>query len=127
MQATFPAFDYFSLRAQKKARNRTSAQSTSATRNCWTTCPSKCNKLRPSLRVHNRPHRTLPSSWRQLGRVNQQRARFNAGLASVVEVAAAESLLVQAEGDDVFARLNVWRAYAAHGDLSSFVSQLNRP
>jgi outer membrane protein TolC len=59
--------------------------------------------------------------------VNQQRARFNAGLASVVEVAAAESLLVQAEGDDVFARLNVWRAYAAHGDLSSFVSQLNRP
>jgi outer membrane protein len=58
----------------------------------------------------------------------QQRARFQAGLATVIDVAAAESVLVQAEADDAVARLNVWRAMAAEaaarGDLTPFLSQL---
>lgn len=54
----------------------------------------------------------------------QQRARFQSGLATVVDVNAAEAALAQAESQDAIARLNVWRALsalgAAQGDLSPF-------
>ena len=59
----------------------------------------------------------------------QSRARYQSGLATVVEVAEAENLLAQAEMDDTVARLNVWRglfgvAYA-QGDLQSFLQALH--
>jgi outer membrane protein len=54
----------------------------------------------------------------------QQRARFQSGLATAVDVNAAEAALAQAESQDAIARLNVWRALAAlaaaQGDLSPF-------
>jgi outer membrane protein len=56
----------------------------------------------------------------------QARARYEAGLASIVEVADTQSLLAQAEYQDQMARVEIWRALLAdaiaHGDLSSFVS-----
>lgn len=59
----------------------------------------------------------------------QSRARYDASLATLVEVADAESLLTQAEIDDAVARLNVWRglfgvAYA-QGDLQTFLQLLH--
>lgn len=58
----------------------------------------------------------------------QSRARYDASLATLVEVADAENLLAQAEVDDAVARLNVWRslfglAYAK-GDLQPFLNIL---
>jgi len=58
----------------------------------------------------------------------QSRARYEAGLATLVEVAEAENLLGQAEMDDALARLNVWRglfsiAYA-QGNLEDFLQVL---
>jgi outer membrane protein TolC len=55
----------------------------------------------------------------------QSRARYEAGLATLVEVAEAESLLAQAEMEDAIARLNLWHglfnvAYA-QGDLEPFL------
>ena len=50
----------------------------------------------------------------------QARARYEAGLAQLVEVAEAQSLLAQAEVQDELARVDVWRALladaVAHGD-----------
>ena len=59
----------------------------------------------------------------------QSQARYQSGLATLVEVADAETLLVQAETDDSVARLNVWRglfavAYA-QGNLQSFLQVLH--
>jgi outer membrane protein TolC len=58
----------------------------------------------------------------------QQQARYRSGLATVVDVAAAESVLAQAEGDDAIVRLAVWRAElgvaAAQGDLQPFLEML---
>ena len=59
----------------------------------------------------------------------QSRSRYQAGLATIVEVAEAENLLAQAEMDDAVARLTVWRglfgvAYA-QGDLQTFVQLLH--
>lgn len=59
----------------------------------------------------------------------QALARFHAGLGTIVDVAEAQSLLVQAEMDDSLARLSIWRALAglasAQGDLAPFINTVN--
>jgi outer membrane protein TolC len=59
---------------------------------------------------------------------SQARARYQAGLATLVEVAEAQALLVQADTDDALARLAVWNNLAslaaAQGDLRSFLQLL---
>jgi outer membrane protein len=61
----------------------------------------------------------------------QARARYEAGLASIVEVADTQSLLAQAEYQNSIARVEVWRALLAEaiaqGDLTSFVNLLRAP
>jgi outer membrane protein TolC len=55
----------------------------------------------------------------------QARARYQAGLAGITEVAEAQNLLVGAEYQDASARVDVWRALlaqaVAQGDLASFI------
>jgi outer membrane protein len=55
---------------------------------------------------------------------SQSRARYQASLATIVEVADAEGLLARAETDDAIARINVWRSLfglaSAQGDLQPF-------
>jgi outer membrane protein len=59
----------------------------------------------------------------------QSRARYDASLAALVEVADAENLLAQAEVDNAVARLNVWHALFtlanAQGDLQGFLQILH--
>lgn len=61
---------------------------------------------------------------------SQARARYEAGLASIIEIAEAQSLLALAETQDQLARVDVWRAAVASavawGDLASLL-QLLRP
>src|SRR5207244_11600481 len=56
------------------------------------------------------------------------RARYDAQLATITEVADAQRLLLQAEIDDTVARLNVWRALLVaakvQGSLSPFLQQV---
>ena len=58
----------------------------------------------------------------------QARARYQAGLAGITEVAEAQNLLVGAEYQDASARVDVWRALlgqaVAKGDLASFIELL---
>jgi outer membrane protein len=58
----------------------------------------------------------------------QARARYQAGLASILEVADADSLLAQAEVQDQLARVDVWRALlaeaVAQGTLAPFLTRL---
>lgn len=60
----------------------------------------------------------------------QQRARYTSGLASAVDVTAAEAALVQAEAQDAVARINVWRAWSAYsvaiGDFSPLRAKLGQ-
>jgi len=61
----------------------------------------------------------------------QARARYDAGLATILDVADAQSLLAQAEAQDQLARVDVWRALlaaaVARGDLAPFLSILRQP
>ncbi len=56
----------------------------------------------------------------------QALARFRAGVGTIVDVAEAQRLLVQAEIDDSLARLSIWRALAdlaaAEGSLDPFLN-----
>jgi outer membrane protein len=58
----------------------------------------------------------------------QSRARYDASLATLVEVSDAEALLAQAEMDDAVARLGLWRSLfnlaSAQGDLQPFLDIL---
>ena len=58
----------------------------------------------------------------------QARARYDAGLAGIIEVAEAQNLLAGAEYQDAAARVDVWRALmaraVAQGNLASFVDLL---
>ena len=62
---------------------------------------------------------------------SQARARYQAGLASIVEVADTQSLLAQAEYQDQIARVDVWRALlaeaVARGSLTPFLALLHPP
>jgi outer membrane protein TolC len=62
---------------------------------------------------------------------SQARVRYQTGLASIVEIADAQSLLAAAEFADQVARVDVWRALlaqsAAAGDLAPFVTLIRRP
>ena len=59
----------------------------------------------------------------------QARARYQAGLTNLVEVADAEGLLAQAERDDAVARINAWQAMfgvaVAQGNLEPFLAMLH--
>src|SRR3954470_2935950 len=61
----------------------------------------------------------------------QARARYDAGLATILEVADAQSLLAQAEVQDQLARVDVWRALlaeaVARGDLAPFRAIVRQP
>jgi len=61
----------------------------------------------------------------------QARVRYEAGLASITEVAEAQGLLVQAEFQDAGARVDVWRALltqaVARGNVASFIALLRAP
>jgi len=61
---------------------------------------------------------------------DQARARYQAGLAPVDDLAQAQRLVVQAEIDDSIARLSVWRALlqleAARGDINPFLQAVNK-
>ena len=61
-------------------------------------------------------------------RESQARARYDAGLASIVEVAETQSLLANAEYQDAVARVEVWRALlaqtVAHGTIAPFIQVL---
>jgi outer membrane protein TolC len=61
----------------------------------------------------------------------QARARYEAGLTGILEVADAQRLLAQAESEEALASLAVWRARlalaAATGDLAPFVTEAASP
>jgi outer membrane protein TolC len=59
----------------------------------------------------------------------QSRSRYESGLATLTEVAEAESLLAQAEIEDSIARLNIWHGLfavaSAQGNLQDFMQVLH--
>ncbi|UWZ84577.1 TolC family protein [Occallatibacter riparius] len=130
-QVTFPAFQIFTLHPQQKAQQaQLSAAEANRTR-VMSDVSAQLKEARALLAGARAVAQNTPvelDAARQSER--QQQARYQAGLATVIEVSAAESALAQAEGDDAVARLNVWRGLAGvaeeEGDLNPFLQLLQR-
>jgi len=128
---TFPAFDFFSIRARKgiEAHNERSAEARYAQ-----TLQDLNGQIAKAKAVLDGARRVAENTPIQLSaaRATEQQAtaRYRAGLANITEVAEAERLLTQAEIDDSLARLGVWRALlgvgAAEGDLTPFLTAVTK-
>jgi outer membrane protein TolC len=123
LTATFPLFDVFSLRE----RTRIEAQNERAERATYDRVVQELSaqvaQARAEMDGARRVAENTPIQL-QAARVleQQSRARYDAGLATIVEVADSQRLLLQAEVGDAVAKLSVWRALvadaAARGDIT---------
>jgi outer membrane protein TolC len=133
VQVTFSAFDYFGLREQKKVQEANVQAEQARYNQALDDVSVAVEQARATLAGARQVAANIPVEL-SAARTSeqQQQARYRSGLATVVDVAAAEGVLAQAEGDDAIARLSVWRAElgvaGAQGDLSPFLQMLrSRP
>jgi len=131
LTVTFPVLDIFSIRAQKQiaaANERSESARYDQTLDALT---GQLRQAQASLAGARRVAENTPIELRAARDTEMQaRARYQAGLATIVEVAEAQGLLVQAEIDDALARLAVWddlaSVTAAQGDLQPFFQYLHQ-
>jgi outer membrane protein len=131
LTVTFPALGIFSVRAQKQiavANERAERARYDQTLDDLT---GQLRQAQAALEGARRVAENTPIELRAARDAETQASeRYKAGLASIVEVAEAQGLLVQAEIDDALARLAVWNdlasVTAAQGDLQPFIQFLHR-
>jgi outer membrane protein len=126
VQVTFAAFDYFSLREQQKVQQANIEAEHARYDQSLSDVSAAMEQARATLAGARRIAANTPVELAAAQTSEQQQqARYRSGLATVVDVAAAEGVLAQAEADDAIARLSVWRAElgiaAAQGDLQPFL------
>src|SRR5690348_17208994 len=125
LTVTFPAFDIFSLRSRKQiaaANERAERAQYDQTLDDLT---GQVQQAHAALEGARLVARKTPIELQAARETEiQSRARYDAGLTNIIEVADAQGLLVQAETDDALARLAVWNDLAAlaaaQGDLQPF-------
>jgi outer membrane protein len=131
VQVSFPAFEIFTIHQEKKvqaANVRAEQMRYQQTKDDLSIQAEQAQVTLDGARqvAQNTPVEVAAARQSE----QQQRTRFQSSLATVVEVAVAESVLTQAEGDDAIARLNVWRALAnlaaARGDIAPFLKMLGK-
>lgn len=124
--ATFPLFDWFSLRE----RTRIEAHNERAERATYDRIVQELSAQTEQARAEMDGARRVAENTPiqlQAARVleQQSRARYDAGLTTIMEVADSQRLLLQAEVGDALARLGVWRARladaAAKGDIAELL------
>jgi outer membrane protein TolC len=130
VSVTFPIFDIFTIRSKRAveaANERAEAARYDQTLQDLT---GQLRKAEASLEGARQVAENTPVELEAARATeNQERTRYQAGLTTLVEVADAQSLLVQAETDDAVARLAVWQNLAAvaasQGDLQPFLQLLH--
>jgi outer membrane protein TolC len=126
---TFPLFDIFAIRARRAVEVANERAEAARYDQALQDLTGQLRKAQASLDgarhvAENTPVELDASRTTE----NQERARYQAGLATLVDVSDAQSLLVQAEIDDALARLAVWQnlasVAASQGDLAPFLQFL---
>jgi outer membrane protein TolC len=130
VQVVFPnAFDFTSLRARKAAAAASARAELALYDEALLAVSSQQQEAAAMVQAARAVAANTPV---QLAAARQSEAqaaaRYQAGLASIVEVADAQGLLAQAEVQDELARIDVWRALllqaSAQGTLVPFLSRL---
>ena len=132
-EVVFPnLFDFSTLRARKAAAAASSRANTALYDEALLTITNEQQTAAALLQTTRAIAANTPVQLAAAQQSESQaRARYDAGLASIIEVADAQSLLAEAEVQDQLARVDVWRALlaaaAAQGDLTSFVNLVRQP
>jgi outer membrane protein TolC len=126
VQVSFPAFQIFTLRPQQRAQASILTASEATLERALSDVSAQVKEARALLNGAIAVAQNTPVELNAARESEQQqKARYQSGLATVIEVSAAESALAQAEGDEAVARLNVWRGVLgvaeAEGDLQPFI------
>ncbi len=133
IQVVFPnAFDFTSLRARRAAAAATTRAETALFDEALLTVTSQQQTADAMVQAARAIAANTPVQLAAAQQSEAQaRARYQAGLASIVEVADSQSLLAQAEVQDQLARIDVWRALlaqaVAQGSLTTFLSLVHAP
>jgi outer membrane protein len=126
MTVTFPALDFFSIRARKEVQLYRERSEAAQYERLLQDLQGQLEQAQAQYRGAVRVAGNTPIQL-EAARVAEQQAsaRYNSGLGNIIEVAEAQRLLTQAEIDDALARLGIWRALlaiaAAQGDLQPFL------
>lgn len=123
---TFPAFDWFSIRARKEIEVHNERSAAASYDQTLQDLTGQVEKAKAVLEGARRMAQNIPIQLEAARTTEQQAtARYRAGLGNLTEVAEAQRLLTQTEIDDSLARLGVWRALlglaAVEGDLTPFL------
>jgi outer membrane protein len=130
VSVTFPVFDIFTIRSRRAIEAANERAEEARYDQTLQDLTGQLRQAQASLEGARHVAENTPVELKA-ARITetQERRRYQAGLATLVEVADAQSLLVQAETDDALARLAVWQNLAAvaasHGDLQPFLHLLH--
>jgi outer membrane protein TolC len=131
LTVTFPVLDAPAVHARESAQASTVRAEQARYRQLTTDLTAQANAARAAFDGATRVAANTPEQVTfAKAAVEQASARYQAGLAPIVDVADAQRLLAQAEIDDALARLSVWRALlawqAALGDIRPFLDQASQ-
>jgi outer membrane protein len=126
---TFPVLDLFSVHSRKTVEAANERAEQARYDQTLQDLTGQLRKAQASLEGAIKVAENTPFELEAARTTETQvRSRYQAGLATLVEVSDAESLLVEAEIDDALARLAVWQnlasVAAAQGDLGPFLQSL---
>ena len=126
LTATFPVFDWFSLHERTRIEEYNESAERATYERVVRELSAQTEQARAEMNGARRVAENTPVQLQAARALEQQsRARYDAGLATIIEVADSQRLLLQAEVGDALARLGVWRAMladaAAKGDISELL------
>jgi outer membrane protein TolC len=129
--ATFPVFDFASIRAREAGQAATIRAETARSQQIAVDLKARWNAAVATLTGARSVAANTPVEVAAAQAANDQAtARYRSGLGNIDEVAEAQRLLTQAEIDDALARLSVWRALlgiaVAAGDLQPFIAEASQ-
>jgi len=131
VQVVFPnLFDFASVHARRAAASATTLAETARFDEAALTVNAQRQAAEAMLAAARAIAANTPIQLAAARQTETQaRARYDAGLGNIVEVADAQSLLAYAEYQDAAARVDVWRALLAQamagGNLAPFVDLLH--
>jgi outer membrane protein TolC len=132
LQVVFPnVFDFASLRARRAAAEAATRAERARYDEAVLTVTSQQRTAEAGVAAARAVARNTPVQLAAARQTEAQaRARYDAGLAGIVEVAEAQSLLAGAEYQHAIAQVDVWRALlaqaAAQGSVAPFVELVRR-
>jgi outer membrane protein TolC len=125
--ATFPLFEWFALRERQRIEAHNERAELATYDRVVRELSAQSAQAMAEIEGARRVAENTPIQLASARILEQQsRARYDAGLATIVEVADSQRLLLQAEVGDAVAKLAVWRALlseaSARGDLSALLN-----